>query len=144
MKNNIRLLVEGFFDDEIFNKKDDIKTDLEDIGVRYYKIDPENPKYWQVGDILYSVYNYSMIIPYFYKIIKRTDKTFTLVELSTKLASGHYNGDFYEVPDDSKLENDLKGEQIRTKINKYGAVNIGSVKHLRLWDGKPVHGNDLD
>ena len=61
MKNNIRLLVEGFFDDEIFNKKDDIKTDLEDIGDRYYKIDPENPKYWQVGDILYSVYNYSMI-----------------------------------------------------------------------------------
>ena len=32
MNKNIRLLVEGFFDDEIFNNKNDIKSDLEDIG----------------------------------------------------------------------------------------------------------------
>ena len=32
MNKNIRLLVESFFDDEIFNNKDNIKRDIEDIG----------------------------------------------------------------------------------------------------------------
>ena len=45
MNKQIRLLVEGFFDDEIFNVKDDIKSDIEDLG-RYYD--------YQVGDIYYQ------------------------------------------------------------------------------------------
>ena len=35
MNKSIRLLVEGFFDDEIFNTDNDIKTDIEDLG-KYY------------------------------------------------------------------------------------------------------------
>jgi len=45
MNKQIRLLVEGFFDDDIFNVKDDIKSDIEDLG-RYYD--------YQVGDIYYQ------------------------------------------------------------------------------------------
>ena len=45
MNKNIRLLVEGFFDDDIFNVDDDIKSDLEDLG-RYYE--------YTVGDIFYQ------------------------------------------------------------------------------------------
>ena len=41
----IRLLVESFFDDDIFNVKDNIKTDIEDLG-RYYD--------YRVGDIYYQ------------------------------------------------------------------------------------------
>ena len=44
MNKNIRLLVEGFFDDDIFNVKDDIKSDIEDLS-RYYD--------YHVGDIYY-------------------------------------------------------------------------------------------
>ena len=44
MNKSIRLLVEGFFDDEIFNTDNDIKTDIEDLG-RYYD--------YKVGDIYY-------------------------------------------------------------------------------------------
>ena len=45
MNNSIRLLVEGFFDDEIFNTDNDIKTDIEDLG-KYYD--------YQVGDFYYK------------------------------------------------------------------------------------------
>ena len=37
MNKNIRLLVESFFDDEIFNISHDIKQDIEDIGDQYYR-----------------------------------------------------------------------------------------------------------
>lgn len=107
---------------------------------------PDDPNTWTVGDTLYGVSHYSMTLPYFYKVIKKTAKTFTLVELTAKLASGHYNGYFSEVPDDSKLEKDLKGEQIRVRINKYNNLVVGksSKIYLRLWDGEPVEGCDLD
>lgn len=107
---------------------------------------PDDPNTWTVGDTLYGVSHYSMTLPYFYKVIKKTAKTFTLVELTAKLASGHYNGYFSEVPDDSKLEKDLKGEQIRARINKYNNLVVGksSKIYLKLWDGEPVEGCDLD
>ena len=44
MNKSIRLLVEGFFDDEIFNTDNDIKQDIEDLG-KYYD--------YRVGDIYY-------------------------------------------------------------------------------------------
>ena len=45
MNNSIRLLVEGFFDDEIFDVKTDIKTDIEDLG-KYYD--------YRIGDFYYN------------------------------------------------------------------------------------------
>ena len=44
MNKTIRLLVEGFFDDEIFDVGNDIKSSIEDLG-RYYD--------YQVADIYY-------------------------------------------------------------------------------------------
>lgn len=43
MNKSIRLLVEDFFDDEIFNVGNDIKTDIEDLG-KYYE--------YHVGDVM--------------------------------------------------------------------------------------------
>ena len=121
-----------------------IKKDTKLDKNSYKKAD--DPNTWTVGDTLYGVFHYSMTLPYFYKVIKKTAKTFTLVELTAKLASGHYNGYFSEVPDDSKLEKDLKGEQIRARINKYNNLVVGksSKIYLKLWDGEPVEGCDLD
>ena len=45
MNKSIRLLVEGFFDDEIFDVGNDIKSSIEDLG-RYYD--------YKVGDIIYQ------------------------------------------------------------------------------------------
>jgi len=39
MNRNIRLLVESFFDDEIFNGENNIKNDIENLGKYYeYKV----------------------------------------------------------------------------------------------------------
>ena len=46
MRKEIRLLVEGFFDDEIFNQKNDINQDIQDIGDQYYD--------YHIGDIYYK------------------------------------------------------------------------------------------
>ena len=48
MKKEIRLLVESFFDDEIFNTDNDIKADIEDLGRDYD---------YRVGDIYYKYNN---------------------------------------------------------------------------------------
>ena len=45
MKKEIRLLIEGFFDDDIFNPND-INQDIQNIGNQYYD--------YQVGDIYYK------------------------------------------------------------------------------------------
>ena len=45
MNKSIRLLVEGFFDDDIFNTDNDIKSNIEDLG-RYYD--------YKVGEIIYQ------------------------------------------------------------------------------------------
>ena len=101
--------------------------------------DPGDPSTWQVGDILCGVWSYSMTIPYFYKILKRTSKSFTLAELDKKLSSGHYNGMYEEIPDEKKIV----GKPQNVRINKWGSVKVGRVS-LSLWDGKPVSGCDLD
>ena len=46
MKKEIRLLIEGFFDDELFNVNDDINQDITDIGDQYYD--------YHIGDIYYK------------------------------------------------------------------------------------------
>ena len=45
MKNDIRLLLESFFDDDLFNSND-INQDIQDIGDQYYN--------YQIGDIYYE------------------------------------------------------------------------------------------
>ena len=46
MKKDIRLLIESFFDDDIFNVNDDINQDILDIGDQYYD--------YHIGDIYYK------------------------------------------------------------------------------------------
>lgn len=103
----------------------------------------DDPDTWEVGDILFGTWGYNMTLPAFFKVIKKTAKQFTVVKLSKKLASGHYNGSFEEIPDDSKLESDLKKLPIKARINKRNNLVIDGV-YVRLWDGKPVWGNDMD
>lgn len=106
--------------------------------------DPEDPSTWEEGDILSGTSGYSMTIPYFFKIIKKTPSGFSSVKLSKKLDSGHYNGSFTEVPDDSKLEKDLKGKVYRTIVRKGKKWCKVDDVFVHLWNGKPVHGDDMD
>jgi len=102
--------------------------------------DLNDPSKWKQGDILYGIWAYGMVIPYFYKILKRTPKSFTLVEIKKKLISGHYNGQFTVVPEEPhKTEN----KPVTARINKWGSVKLGNVI-LHKWNGEPLHGDDMD
>ena len=46
MKKEIRLLIEGFFDDDLFNQKEDINQDIQDVGNQFYN--------YNIGDIYYK------------------------------------------------------------------------------------------
>ena len=102
--------------------------------------DLSDPTNWEEGDILSGTFGYNMTIPIFYKIIKRTTKSFTLQKLAKKLVSGHYNGSFEEIPDENK---EAKSKPINVRINKYNHVVADRV-FLHKWDRKPVWGNDMD
>ena len=105
--------------------------------------EPDDPTYWEVDDVLSGTYGYNMTLPVFYKIVKKPPKGFSVVKLTSKLASGHYNGSFTEVPDDSCLKDDLKQKPKTVRINSRGNVVIDRC-YVTLWDGKPVWGNDMD
>ena len=110
-----------------------------------YNSDPEDPSTWKPGDILSGTFGYSMTLPIFYYIVKRTTSQFTLVKMSKKIVSGHHNGSFEEVPDESKLQKDLKGQEIRARLPKnHGSYLKVDGHYMHLWDGEPVWGNDMD
>jgi len=111
-----------------------------DSKVNNVNIDPNDPTYWKVGDIVCGTWSYSMTIPYFYRIEKRTAKSFTLVELKQKLVSGHYNGQYEVVP---KEPHEIDGKPITARIKKDGYVYADRV-HLYKWTGKPLHGDSMD
>ena len=103
----------------------------------YDRTKPEN---WEVGDIICGTIGWNMCLPRWYKIIKRTNKKFTCIRVAGKIVSGHYNGQWEEVPTDEQYEkNEFTG-----MINKHGSVKIDGT-YVHLWDGKtPLHGDDMD
>lgn len=113
-----------------------------DSKISQKNVDPYDPTDWKAGDILCGTWGYNMTIPVFYRIEKRTSKSFTIVELEKKLVSGHYNGQFEEEPD-LKAKSTYKQQNVR--INKHGHLYITSKRVLlHKWDGKPIYGNDMD
>lgn len=128
MKNLKELIIEKLQ----LNKNIEAPKDVDEIN---------DPNYWEVGDILYGTWGYSMNIPIFYKILKRTAQSFTIVELPKKLVSGHYNSyHFEEVPDENKP---IKEKPKTVRIKKFGGLAVDRT-YLRKWNGKPVAGDDMD
>ena len=128
MKNIIEYITEKL---KLNNQSELNDTSEEDLN---------DPSKWKQGDILCGIWSYTMVIPYFYKILKRTPKSFTIVELKKKLSSGHYNGQFTVVPEEPHKTED---KPVTARINKWGGVSVKNVT-LHKWDGKPLHGDDMD
>ena len=103
--------------------------------------DPNDPSTWQEGDILCGTWSWTMCLPEWYVIKKRTPKMFTIQEIPGKIVSGHKNGQWEEI---ANINAKPEGKEIRVKINSNGEVWNKRV-HLTLWDGKtPLHGDDMD
>ena len=104
------------------------------------EIKPDDPSQWEVGDILAGTFGYTISCPVFYKIIKRTAKQFTVARIPGKIISGHRNGQWKEIADEKATP---EKETIKARINKNGNVIVDSV-YVRLWDGTPLQGDDMD
>ena len=104
--------------------------------------DKEDPSSWEVGDIVCGTAGYSMSLPRFYKITRMTPKGIVVKKMSGKIISGHRNGQWEEVADETKpLGDEYKGRIIHKGNYKYVRIDGQSV---HLWDGKPLYGDDMD
>ena len=111
-------------------------------SIDYPEYDRSNPENWEVGDILCGDRGYTMSLPVFYKIVKRTAKGFTIARLKGKIVSGSRNGQWTEVATD-----ELYGEKEESgRIHKWGGVRVGGKygASLHLWNGQPMYGDDMD
>ena len=105
--------------------------------------EPDNPKTWKVGDIVYGLWGYSISRPRFYKIDRITPKTLFLTKIKGKVVEGSYNTQYKEIPTD-QIDKDYP--QARATITKYGKAVITKemYMHLYLWTGEPVCGDGAD
>lgn len=128
MKHLLEYILEYLSTKEVANKPGELKK-RSDV-----------PSDWEVGDILKGYYTYSGVIPYFYKIIKKTGSSFTLVRLQNDLVKGYFNTEYEVMPGKENGE-----KPITKRVNKYGQIQIGSgwaAVTLTLWDGKtPLKGD---
>ena len=104
--------------------------------------DKSKPENWEVGDIIYSNFSYSMIIIDFYKIVKISGKTFTFRKLKDKIVSGNGQaGKSVPIPDEFDTK---ETEEKRARINKFGDVKLDKYTYCYYWNGEPVAFDHLD
>lgn len=125
------------------NLKDIITEKLKlDKNIKITKKDPEDPFTWDVGDIVCCIAGYSMCLPRFYQITKKTPKMLVVKRMSGKIISGSRNGQWEEIADEkAPLGDEYKGRIMQRGNYKYVRIDGHSV---HLWDGKPLHGDDMD
>ena len=103
--------------------------------------DRYNPRTWEIGDIAYTSWGYSMTLVDFYRLTRIVGKaTFEFEVLDSKIVSGAYNSPAgcYVVPDERRARG-----TIRARINKHGYLKTDG-HTLYLWEGKPVYANHCD
>lgn len=102
----------------------------------------ENSKI-KAGDIILSVFHWSMTIPTFFKVIKRTAKTCTLIELDRKVVQNldGYGQITKEVPSEKPCDREKRYKIFSGARGEYVKID-GIVSYL--WDGKPAYANYCD
>lgn len=98
----------------------------------------------EAGDILAGTWGYSMTLPAFYRVLKRTPAMVEIVKLRANrdYTDKYYNqGCFRATPTEL-----VEGGPIRVKVQKHGLDEYVHVEYcfLRKWSGKPLMCNDLD
>lgn len=97
---------------------------------------------FKVGDILAGTWGWSMTIPAFFRVVRKTAKRLVLEEYEgVMINSDGYGQRGYEVPDFTNA----KGEKLGRIEDGY--VVVGSRYDtilLKLWDGKPVWADYVD
>jgi hypothetical protein len=92
---------------------------------------------WTTNDVLYTKGGYGCTIVTFYKVIKRTAKTLTVIRIE-KSNIGDNPANCHTVPADGLSACEYATEEV-ARINKYGNAHIkNDPLSLKFWDGTPV------
>ena len=87
-----------------------------------------------VGDIFGGTTGYSMRLPKWFKVVKKTAKQLRLIELQEDILSGQRNGQWYSIPSD-RVQTDFDGNEVAPRVgtmrvskidNKPWAIRINS------------------
>jgi len=106
--------------------------------------EPDNPKTWKVGDIVYGLWGYTISRPHFYKIDRITPNTLFLTRLKGKIVEGAYNGQYKEIPTDQINKDYPQARATIRKKSGRAVITKENYMHLYLWTGEPVYGDGLD
>ena len=102
---------------------------------------------WEIGDIVYTYWGYSMTIIDYYEIIRKTGKGFVLKGLKDKIVSGNgQRGESVPIPKEykkSKYNGNVEFDILKARINKNGYLRADN-KSVYLWDGKPKSFDHMD
>lgn len=94
----------------------------------------DNARTWKVGDILDATFHYSMSIPAFYIVVKRTASTIWAEKIGRKVAScDRWGQSGMMVPDLDKRT----GHVEMHRISKNGTARFND-SWTKKWDGRPV------
>ena len=92
---------------------------------------------WTTNDVLYTKGGYGCTIVTFYKVIKRTAKTLTVIQIE-KSNIGDNPANCHTVPADGLKACEYATEEV-ARINKYGNAHIKNDSlSLKFWDGTPI------
>ena len=116
------------------------KLDLNDVSLSNSRAGSDNPDDFKEGDILVSIFNQSMTLVNFYKIIKKIgSKTFLLQGVYDKVVSGNkMKGEC--IPDITNMLNEEpKKFMVSRKDGKLrGGKSIDCYKAMYIYDDKPI------
>lgn len=90
---------------------------------------------WTAGDILYTSDGYDCTIVSFYKVLKRTPKTLTVIRIKKRYI-GEDPSNCHTVPEESLQANEYASEEV-ARINKYNNAKLDGSR-LKFWDGTPL------
>lgn len=100
----------------------------------------------EVGDILYASWGYSMTLPAWARVIKRTPKMATIVELASEFVTGDWaGGTSMPILDERKRHTEAKTFKVKERDGGEfldGAKSYG--KYWHHWDGEPKYHNHAD
>lgn len=100
----------------------------------------------EINDILVTDIGYSMTLPIFYKVIKRTTQTLSLQRLGQKTIEG--DGMIgYCVPTEIESTNNHLAQltaRIKSNSDHEYAWRAKDRMYFKMWNGKPEYHNHMD
>ncbi len=121
------------------------KLDINNINLNNSRAGSDNPDDFKVGDILVSIFSYSMILVEFYKVIKKSGaKTFYLERIGQNIVSGDGMRGTCEPNEKIGYMDEPLKVMVGRKDGKLREGKSGGYHAMYIYDNKPVAFDHMD